>query len=109
MQRGVSSRRSGKRTLDYAFEPIVLAFKELHYYVPNPAGAGELELLRGVSGVFKPGVLTALMGASGAGKSTLMDVISGAPTPIAPLRRAGAPAVCGAHTRSGVAHAWPTL
>lgn len=79
MQRGVSSRPgSSKRTLDYPFEPVVLAFKDLHYYVPNPAGAGELELLRGVSGVFKPGVLTALMGASGAGKSTLMDVISGA-------------------------------
>lgn len=78
MQRGMSSRNGSKRTLDYPFQPVVLAFKDLHYYVPNPAGAGELELLRGVSGVFKPGVLTALMGASGAGKSTLMDVISGA-------------------------------
>ena len=33
-----------------------------------------LELLKGVSGVFRPRVLTTLMGASGAGKTTLMDV-----------------------------------
>ncbi len=32
-------------------------------------GGGELELLRGVTGAFRPGVLTALMGASGAGKA----------------------------------------
>lgn len=78
LQRASSLRGSSRRTLDYPFQPVVLAFKDLHYFVPNPAGTGELELLRGVSGVFKPGVLTALMGASGAGKSTLMDVISGA-------------------------------
>ena len=36
-----------------------------------------LELLKGVSGAFRPGVLTALMGVSGAGKITLMDVLAG--------------------------------
>src|ERR1043165_3541931 len=41
---------------------------------------GRLELLRGVSGSFKPGVLTALMGVSGAGKTTLMDVLAGRKT-----------------------------
>ena len=40
----------------------------------------ELTLLRGIDGCFRPGVLTALMGASGAGKTTLMDVLAGRKT-----------------------------
>lgn len=39
-----------------------------------------LELLKGVSGSFQPGVLTALMGVTGAGKTTLMDVLAGRKT-----------------------------
>lgn len=39
-----------------------------------------LQLLRDVSGAFRPGVLTALVGVSGAGKSTLMDVLAGRKT-----------------------------
>lgn len=36
-----------------------------------------LQLLHDMTGAFKPGVLTALMGESGAGKTTLMDILSG--------------------------------
>lgn len=39
-----------------------------------------LQLLRHVTGAFRPGVLTALMGVSGAGKTTLMDVLAGRKT-----------------------------
>lgn len=39
-----------------------------------------LQLLRDVSGAFRPGVLTALVGVTGAGKTTLMDVLAGRKT-----------------------------
>lgn len=40
----------------------------------------ELELLKGITGCFRPGVLTALMGASGAGKTTFLDLLAGRKT-----------------------------
>ena len=45
----------------------------------DPGGdphAGRLLLLKGITGSFRPGVLTALMGSSGAGKTTLMDCLA---------------------------------
>ncbi|CAH2079074.1 unnamed protein product [Thlaspi arvense] len=38
------------------------------------------QLLSDITGAFKPGVLTSLMGVSGAGKTTLLDVLSGRKT-----------------------------
>lgn len=40
----------------------------------------KLQLLQDVSGAFRPGILTALVGVSGAGKTTLMDVLAGRKT-----------------------------
>jgi len=40
----------------------------------------KLVILKGVSGAFRPGVLTALMGITGAGKTTLLDVLAGRKT-----------------------------
>lgn len=66
------------------FQAVVLTFKDVNYFVPMPGAKSkgllgkkqELQLLKNISGVFRPKVLTALMGASGAGKTTLMDVLA---------------------------------
>ena len=39
-----------------------------------------LQLLRDVSGAFRAGIMTALVGVTGAGKTTLMDVLAGRKT-----------------------------
>ncbi|XP_057539271.1 pleiotropic drug resistance protein 1-like isoform X1 [Amaranthus tricolor] len=69
------------------FEPLCVTFDEIRYSVDMPTEMkaqgvtdDKLELLKGVSGTFRPGVLTALMGVSGAGKTTLMDVLAGRKT-----------------------------
>ncbi|WMV59270.1 hypothetical protein MTR67_052655 [Solanum verrucosum] len=69
------------------FQPLSLVFDDIRYAVDvpqdiKPQGVLEarLELLKEISGAFRPGVLTALMGISGAGKTTLMDVLAGRKT-----------------------------
>ncbi|MCL7045571.1 hypothetical protein MKW94_009630 [Papaver nudicaule] len=76
-----------KRGMILPFQPLSLSFNHVNYYVDMPAemksqGIVEtrLQLLRDVSGAFRPGVLTALVGVSGAGKTTLMDVLAGRKT-----------------------------
>nr|XP_007162612.1 hypothetical protein PHAVU_001G166000g [Phaseolus vulgaris]ESW34606.1 hypothetical protein PHAVU_001G166000g [Phaseolus vulgaris] len=69
------------------FEPHSITFDEVIYAVDMPQEMrnqgvveNKLVLLKGVSGSFRPGVLTALMGVTGAGKTTLMDVLAGRKT-----------------------------
>ncbi|KAG8048142.1 hypothetical protein GUJ93_ZPchr0008g14061, partial [Zizania palustris] len=69
------------------FEPLSLVFNHINYFVDMPKemikyGVYEkrLQLLRDVSGAFRPGVLTALVGITGAGKTTLLDVLAGRKT-----------------------------
>eukprot|EP00257_Ricinus_communis_P021346 XP_015580817.1 pleiotropic drug resistance protein 2 [Ricinus communis] len=76
-----------KKGMVLPFQPLALAFNHVNYYVDMPAemksqGVEEsrLQLLRDVSGAFRPGILTALVGVSGAGKTTLMDVLAGRKT-----------------------------
>ncbi|TQD75125.1 hypothetical protein C1H46_039353 [Malus baccata] len=80
-------RNQAKKGMVLPFEPLSLAFNHMNYYVDMPPemksqGIEEsrLQLLRDVSGAFRPGVLTALVGVSGAGKTTLMDVLAGRKT-----------------------------
>ncbi|XP_028779237.1 pleiotropic drug resistance protein 1-like isoform X1 [Neltuma alba] len=76
-----------KRGMVLPFTPLCMTFDEIRYAVDMPEemkaqGITEdrLEILKGVTGAFRPGVLTALMGISGAGKTTLMDVLAGRKT-----------------------------
>ncbi|GAV61270.1 ABC_tran domain-containing protein/ABC2_membrane domain-containing protein/PDR_assoc domain-containing protein [Cephalotus follicularis] len=78
---------SQKRGMVLPFTPLAMSFDSVNYYVDMPPemkdqGVAEdrLQLLREVTGAFRPGVLTALMGVSGAGKTTLMDVLAGRKT-----------------------------
>lgn len=76
-----------KKGMLLPFQPMSLVFNHINYYVDMPAEmktqgveGDRLQLLRDVSGAFRPGILTALVGASGAGKTTLMDVLAGRKT-----------------------------
>ncbi|XP_028784726.1 ABC transporter G family member 31 [Neltuma alba] len=69
------------------FQQLTMTFHQVNYFVDMPKELSKqgipetrLQLLANVSGVFSPGVLTALVGASGAGKTTLMDVLAGRKT-----------------------------
>ncbi|XP_062091838.1 pleiotropic drug resistance protein 2-like isoform X4 [Humulus lupulus] len=86
-QDGGSVHERTQRGMVLPFQPLSLAFDHVNYYVDTPTemknqGVKEdrLQLLRDVSGAFKPGILTALVGVSGAGKTTLMDVLAGRKT-----------------------------
>ncbi|XP_038694315.1 pleiotropic drug resistance protein 1-like isoform X3 [Tripterygium wilfordii] len=81
------AKHNKKTGMVLPFEPHSITFDEITYSVDMPQEMkhqGVLEdklvLLNGVSGSFRPGVLTALMGVSGAGKTTLMDVLAGRKT-----------------------------
>ncbi|XP_078168196.1 ABC transporter G family member 36-like isoform X2 [Carex rostrata] len=78
---------SDKKGMILQFMPLSLAFDDIKYSVDMPKEMkvegmieDRLVLLKSVSGYFRPGVLTALMGVSGAGKTTLMDVLAGRKT-----------------------------
>ncbi|XP_034688607.1 pleiotropic drug resistance protein 2-like [Vitis riparia] len=81
-----AANNESRKGMVLPFQPLSLAFNHVNYYVDMPAemkSQGEedrLQLLRDVSGAFRPGILTALVGVSGAGKTTLMDVLAGRKT-----------------------------
>jgi ABC-type multidrug transport system ATPase subunit/ABC-type multidrug transport system permease subunit len=79
--------RGAKCGMILPFQPLAISFQNIQYSVHKPVEMKEqgvtdkrLHLLRDITGAFKPGVLTTLMGVSGAGKTTLMDVLAGRKT-----------------------------
>ncbi|ONK61434.1 uncharacterized protein A4U43_C08F29880 [Asparagus officinalis] len=85
LETSTENRKKGRMTLP--FVPLTLAFQDVQYYVDTPPEMKEhghaekkLQLLHNITGAFRPGVLSALMGVSGAGKTTLLDVLSGRKT-----------------------------
>ncbi|CAH0388183.1 unnamed protein product [Bemisia tabaci] len=57
--------------------PIDISFKEVTFTVKDGFGKEKKRILKGVSGRFQSGELTAIMGPSGAGKSSLLNVLTG--------------------------------
>ncbi|XP_057798300.1 pleiotropic drug resistance protein 3-like isoform X2 [Salvia miltiorrhiza] len=90
-QFGISSTSSRAKShrgrVVLPFEPLSIVFQDVQYYVEPPKAMKKhivsqkgLQLLHDITGAFKPGILTALMGVSGAGKTTLLDVLAGRKT-----------------------------
>ncbi|KAL5771311.1 hypothetical protein ACOSP7_015465 [Xanthoceras sorbifolium] len=83
----LSGKHFKQRGMVLPFQPHSMSFSNINYFVDVPLelkqegiGADRLQLLVNITGTFRPGVLTALVGVSGAGKTTLMDVLAGRKT-----------------------------
>uniref|UniRef100_A0A0E0M013 ABC transporter domain-containing protein n=1 Tax=Oryza punctata TaxID=4537 RepID=A0A0E0M013_ORYPU len=77
----------GRKGMVLPFVPLSITFEDIRYCIDMPEALkaqgmieSRLDLLKDISGSFRPGVLTALMGVSGAGKTTLLDVLAGRKT-----------------------------
>ncbi|XP_076241781.1 ATP-binding cassette subfamily G member 4-like isoform X2 [Calliopsis andreniformis] len=58
-------------------QSIDIEFSNVVYEVPQRFRCSSKQILKGISGSFRSGELTAIMGPSGAGKSTLLNILTG--------------------------------
>jgi ABC-type multidrug transport system ATPase subunit len=69
-----------QKAIDITFENITYSVeveeKEEGFRLPCSKKYVAKQLLKNVSGIFKAGEVTAIMGASGAGKTTLLNVLA---------------------------------
>lgn len=84
---GPGQEATRKKGMILSFQPLTITFHNVNYFVDMPKEMSSegipdktLQLLSNVSGVFSPGILTALVGSSGAGNTTLMDCLAGRKT-----------------------------
>eukprot|EP01138_Halocafeteria_seosinensis_P000803 gb/GECG01000824.1/.p1 GENE.gb/GECG01000824.1/~~gb/GECG01000824.1/.p1 ORF type:complete len:1412 (+),score=132.76 gb/GECG01000824.1/:1-4236(+) len=68
-----------RRASQLSFVRQTLAFRNVSYAVKSNSGRRR-KLITDISGIARPGTLTALLGASGSGKTTLLDVLVGRKT-----------------------------
>ncbi|KAH0708801.1 hypothetical protein KY284_010228 [Solanum tuberosum] len=87
ISKGVHINDDAKKGMILPFTPLAMSFDNVNYFIDitpemkdHLVSEDKLQLLRGVTGAFRPGVLIVLMGVSGAGKTTLMDVLAGRKT-----------------------------
>ncbi|KAJ4721526.1 Pleiotropic drug resistance ABC transporter [Melia azedarach] len=82
-----TNEESSKGRMILPFQPLTITFQDVQYYIDTPLemkkrgfAQTKLQLLSDITGAFRPGILTALMGVTGAGKTTLLDVLAGRKT-----------------------------